>query len=113
MPSFRSAKQQASHAVQKKLHLKQACHTHRDEKTIHSLGTARNYTQALMQLTQWLQQNKLGGLKQLTVEIAKEYLGERCQVVGQKMLDQERQAIQLHLGIKLLVIRSELPQMLR
>jgi hypothetical protein len=54
MPSFRNAKKQAEYAVQQKLQINQARHTHRDDKKIHSLGTARNYTQALTRLTEWL-----------------------------------------------------------
>ncbi len=36
--------------MQKKLALHHARHTHRDDQKIHSLGTARNYTQALTRL---------------------------------------------------------------
>lgn len=113
MPSFRNAKKQAEHAVKQKLKIKQARHTNRDDKKIHSLGTARNYTQALTRLTQWLQENKLDDLQHLNEKTARQYLELRGQSIGQKLLDQERQAIQLHLGIQLPVIRSELTQVLK
>ncbi|HVV69581.1 MAG TPA: site-specific integrase [Gammaproteobacteria bacterium] len=113
MPSFRNPKKQAEHAVKQKLEINQARHTHRDDKKIHSLGTARNYTQALTRLAKWLQENRLNDLKQLDVRTAEKYLELRGQSVGQKLLDQERQAIQLHLGINLPVIRSELTQILK
>lgn len=113
MPSFRSAKKQAEHAVQKKCALGRARHTDRHDQKIHSLGTARNYTQALTRLTQWLQQHRLKDLKRLDQATAMTYLEWRGQSVGQKMLDQERQAIQLHLSIKLPVTVSELSETLK
>ena len=113
MPSFRNAKSQAQHAVKQKLGIKTARHTQRDDKKIHSLGTARNYEQALTRITRWLQENKLGDLKKLNKETSLNYLELRGQCVGQKTLDQERQAIQLHLGIRLPVIKSELSQVLK
>lgn len=113
MPSFRNARKQAEHAVKQKLALNCARHTHRDDQQIHSLGTARNYTQALTRLTQWLQQHQLQDLKHLDQVSAITYLEWRGQSVGQKTLDQERQAIQLHLGFKLPVVVSELHQALK
>jgi integrase len=113
MPSFRNAQKQAEHAVQKKLALKHGRHTHRDDHQIHSLGTARNYTQALTRLTRWLQQHQLNDLKHLDRDTALTYLEWRGQSIGQKLLDQERQAIQLHLGINLPVIASELQHALK
>lgn len=113
MPSFRSAKSQANYAVKQKLGIRIARHSNREDQKIHSLGTARNYAQALTRLTQWLQNNKLGDLKSLNAKTANTYLELRGQSVKQKTLDQERQAIQLHLGIKLLVIKSELSQAIK
>lgn len=108
MPSFRSAKKQAAHAVKTKLGIGTARHTQKSDLKIHSLGTARNYEQALTRLTKWLQENRLGDLKKLNLETACAYLELRGQSVKQKMVDQERQAVQLHLGIQLPVIKSEL-----
>lgn len=113
MPSFRNAKSQAKHAIKQKLGIKIDRHTHRDDHKIHSLGTARNYEAALTRLTEWLQQNRLGDLKNLNTTEALQYLELRGQSVGQKTLDQERQAIQMHLSIKLPVIKSELTQALK
>jgi integrase len=113
MPSFRSAKTQAKHAVKIKLGIGSARHIQRNDKKIHSLGTARNYEQALTRLTQWLKENKLGDLKNILPEKAQKYLELRGQCVKQKTLDQERQAIQLHLGIKLAVIKSELTEVIK
>lgn len=113
MPSFRNAKSQALHAVKQKLSIGQARHTNKDDQKIHSLGTKRNYEQALVRLTQWIQENRLGDLKSLTLETALQFLEMRGQSIGQKTLDQERQAIQLLLQIKLPVIKSELTQALK
>lgn len=113
MPSFRKANKQAEHAVQQKLSIGVDRHSHRHDQKVHSLGTARNYIQALTRITQWLQENKLDNLKNLSQTTALQYLELRSQHVGQKMLDQERQAIQLHLGIKLPVIKSEWQQVLK
>jgi integrase len=113
MPSFRNAKKQAAHAVKIKLGIGTARHTQKHDLKIHSLGTARNYEQALTRLTKWLQGNKLGDLKTLKAETACAYLELRGQSVKQKTLDQERQAVQLHLGIKLPVIKSELVEALK
>jgi integrase len=96
--------------VKQKLNINSARHTQRNDQKIHSLGTARNYEQALARLTNWIQENKLGSLKNLDAKKANDYLELRGQSVGQKTLDQERQAIQLYLGIKLPVIKSELLQ---
>jgi integrase len=113
MPSFRNARAQAAHAVKTNTAYGAARHTNRNDNKIHSLGTARNYEQALIRITKWLQENKLGDLKSLTSQKALNYLELRGQCVKQKMLDQERQAIQLHLGIKLPVIKSELTQVIK
>ncbi len=110
MPSFRNAKAQAEHAVSQKLGIGKARHTNKGDHKIHSLGTARNYAQALTRLTHWIQENRLGDLKNLTSEVARQYLEAEGQRIRQKALDQARQAIQLQLGITLPVIKSELTQ---
>ncbi len=83
------------------------------QQKIHSLGTARNYTQALTRITKWIQENRLGDLKKINSKTAIQYLELRGQSVSQKMLNQERQAVQLHLGLKLPIIKSELTQTLK
>jgi integrase len=113
MPSFRNPQKQAQHAVKQKLGINIARHAKQNDKKIHSLGTARNYEAALTRLTKWLQENKLGDLKNIDSEKSQKFLELRGQCVKQKTLDQERQAIQLHLGIKLPVLKSELTQALK
>lgn len=108
MPSFRKPKAQAERAVQTMLRIGSARHINRNDQKIHSLGTKRNTIQALTRVTEWIQKNRLGDLRSLTKELAMQYLAERSEEVGQKMLNQERQAIQKYLSITLPVIHSEL-----
>ena len=84
--------------------------------TIESVGTARNYEQALKTCCDYLKEHKLGGLRDLTPEIAKSYLEIRATECSQSTIDMDRQAIQcmMHhvsgqLGLKetLEVIKSE------
>lgn len=107
MPSFRSSRAQAEHAVSRKISLGQGRHDHRDDGRIHSLGTARGYEQALKGIAEYVQEHRLGDLRSLTVEIAQQYLADRAATVSQKTLDIDRQAMQMHLGVKLEVVKSE------
>lgn len=63
---------------------------------VKSLGTIRNYTQALTKVAEYCKQNskEIPSLRQITVEQAKNYLEMRASEVGQKTLDMERQSIQ-------------------
>lgn len=110
MPSFRKPKAQAERAVQTMLRIGSARHTNRDDQKIHSLGTKRNTIQALTRVTEWIQKNHLGDLRSLNKAMAIKFLEERSEEVGQKMLNQERQAFQKLLNISLPVIQSELSQ---
>lgn len=62
---------------------------------IRSVGTVRNYEQRLIRITAYLQEHRLGSLREMTPARALEYLRQRAQVVGQKTLDMERQALQV------------------
>ena len=82
---------------------------------IQSLGTARNYEDALKRVSFWVKENKLNGLQSLSLEQARFYLEYRAESVGQKTLDMERQALQammqlngnlLHNG-KFYIVKSE------
>lgn len=89
---------------------------------IRSVGTVRGYEQGLTRVAEWTQEQKIsGGLRAMTPELATRYLEERGQCVGQKTLDQERQALQIMLtyhtgklaaGEHLPVIKSEHAQAL-
>lgn len=103
---FRSAQSQAKHAVSQKVAFRSGRHSNKDDGKIHSVGTARGYQQALKGFAKYLQQSRLGGLQNATPETAIRYLAERADVVTQKTLDLDRQAIQMHLGERLEVVKS-------
>jgi len=107
MRSFRSPKAQSEHAISQKVALGQGRHDHRDDGKIHSVGTARGYEQALKGVAEYQQENRLGDLRTLTVDMAQQYLNDRAEVVSQKTLDLDRQAMQMHLGVRLEVVKSE------
>lgn len=106
MPSFRSPKAQAEHAVSRKIALGTGRHDHQNDGRIHSLGTARSYEQALKGFADYLHQHRLGDLRSATEQEARHYLAERSEVVGQKTLDLDRQSIQIHLGQRLEIVCS-------
>lgn len=72
-----------------------------------SVGTNRNYMQCLTQVAQWVKDNHLGDLRHLDIPTAAKYLEERSAEVGQKTLDQHRQAIQAHLHATGVLERGE------
>jgi integrase len=87
---------------------------------IASVGTVRNYEQALKSVATALA-HEGKDLKSLTPETAKSYLENRAEEVGQKSLDMERQAIQAMMthvtnelahGEKLEVVKSHHEQVL-
>lgn len=92
--SFRSASSQAQHAVR--------------ELDLQSQGTERNYEQALKGCAEFLKENRMDTLRELTADKAMAYLEMRSQEVSQKTLDMDRQALQAVLGEKLEVVKSEL-----
>ncbi len=61
---------------------------------IASVGTVRNYEQALKTCADYLKEFKLGGLWSLTPEIANQYLEVRAEERSQSTIDMDRQAIQ-------------------
>lgn len=107
MPSFRSPQSQSDHAVSQKVALGKGRHDHKNDGKIHSVGTARGYGQALKGSAEYMQEHRLGDLRNMTVEIAQQYLADRAAIVFQKTLDLDRQALQMHLGVRLEVVKSE------
>jgi len=107
MPSFRSPKSQSEHAVSQKVALGKGRHDHQNDGKIHSVGTARGYEQALKGVAEYQQEYRLGDLRTLTIDIAQQYLHDRAEIVSQKTLDLDRQAMQMHLGVRLEVVKSE------
>ena len=92
-------------------------------KVLASVGTARNYEQALKKVAEFARSQQIeGGLRGLTPEKAINYLVQRGQEVGQSTLNMERQAIQymmqhvtqqLQPNETLQVIKSENAQILQ
>lgn len=88
-----------------------------------SVGTVRNYEQALTNVAEYAKAEKIdGGLRAMTPEQAANYLEMRSPDVGQKTLDMERQAIQsmmqnvtskLKPNERLEIIKSDQPQNLQ
>lgn len=88
---------------------------------ISSFRTANNYQEALTRVCEYVKDQKLGSLRDLTPEQAIAYLEIRGDEIGQKALDQEKHAIQImmqHLTGKLATterlprIESEFQQIL-
>jgi len=107
MPSFRNPKAQAEHAVSQRLALSESRHDNRDDGRIHSVGTARAYSESLSTFTSWLQDEKLGDLQGVSREVAIQYLELRTTEVSQAQLNKDRHALQSCLGERLPVLRSE------
>ena len=78
---------------------------------VKSVGSVRNYEQALTTVADYCQQMKLPSLRGMSIDDAITYLELRGQIVGQKTLDLERQALQimLHHVSKVLPENSRLP----
>lgn len=118
MGRFRSADSLARHAIKQKLAIGKPSHSKEGgDGRIHSLGTARTYSDSLKGVAGFIAEYRLDpagkGLASLTSETAQAYLEFRAQKVGQKQLDKDRQAIQILLGEKLAVTKSELDQALQ
>lgn len=113
--SFRSPATQAAHAMKnvrahgESRHESKTKDNDQDSGKVHSIGTERNYTQALTGLTEWVQEREPGRrLDSVDEATAREYLNERSETVGQKTLDLDRQAIKAVLGIELERVKSEI-----
>jgi integrase len=118
MGRFRSSKSQAKHAVIQKLAVGKPRHGKKEGDTkIHSLGSARTYRESLSCLAEYISERKLdpngSGLTGLNKNLALDYLEYRSHVVGQKQLDKDRQAIQIMVDEKLVVIKSDIDQVLK
>jgi len=84
MPKFAKAETQAKNVIKG---LTKA-------QRIKSLGTARNYMQSLKTVANWSKDIGINGIQAMTTQQARMYLDYRAEIVGQKALDMERQAIQ-------------------
>ena len=115
MGRFRSPESQARHAVGQKLAIGRPSHGQQNKDgRIHSLGTARTYQDALRGVAAFIINQRIDlagkGLAGITPGMALTYLEVRSELVGQKQLDKDRQALQVLLGSKLPVLKSEFEQ---
>ena len=111
MPSFAKASTQAARAVQKANAIGTARHDARGDGQIHGHGTARNYEQSLKLAGEWGQAHGAATLAEWKMDQAIAYLEDRAEVVSQKTLDMDRQALQILPHIETLPrIRTELEQ---
>lgn len=118
MGRFRSPQSQADFAIRKKLAIGKPSHTKNSgDAQIHSLGTARTYSDSLKCVAAYIAKNRLDtngkGLESLTPETALIYLESRAEEVGQKQLDKDRQSMQMILGEKLDVVKSNFDEVLK
>lgn len=86
------------------------CTNRRDakaNKTISSLGTERNYSQVLGQYFDWCDVNAVHPDYYANLQNLRLYLEERSEVVQQKTLDLDRQALSLVFHQKIHYVKSE------
>lgn len=117
MGRFRSSKSQSSFVLKQKLAIGTPRHGKKGfDAQIHSLGTARTYQESLACVAKYISENRLdptgNGLSGLTKKVATDYLKCRSTVVSQKQLDKDRQSIEILLGEKITVIKSDFEQVL-
>ena len=62
--------------------------------TLSSIGTVRNYEQALTRVAEYVKEERMGHLREITPFQAVTYLEQRSEHVGQSTLNMERQALQ-------------------
>lgn len=106
MPSFRSARQQAQHCVAQAAAIGDAKPAS-GSTFVHSLGTQRTYGVSLRLLATWLRKNRLGAdLRDIRPDLVAKWLDERSEQVGQKCLDNDRQAVLKAFGFELPRFRS-------
>ena len=94
MAKFAKSSTQAASVIRDLQKLSAVQRSEHAQMALPSLGTARNFGECLKHVCEWMKAEKLGSLRELTKEQAIRYLDIRSEEVGQKALDQERQAMQ-------------------
>ena len=92
--SRRNPRKQADYIVRRALALNIPKVLREDDGRIYSTGTAECYRTALTTFCKWIQQERLGDLRGVSVLTVQHYLQHRQSIVGQKTLDLDRQAAQ-------------------
>ena len=116
MPSFRSSKDKATHAVAIKSGIQEkgvsGRHDHKGDGLTYSIGTERGYKESLTNFDRYLIETRQGDIFSATLEHGLQYLDVRSEYVTQKTLNRDREALQHHFGEKITSIRSELQTIL-
>lgn len=99
MKQFAKPRNQARKAVSRVLALGQPRHGNTGDGKIHSVGTARNYEQALKLAVEWDRANGGDGIRSFDRARAVAYLNFRSTQVTQKTLDLDRLALQILPGL--------------
>lgn len=86
---------QAAKIVSQAMALGESRHGSKTVGSIHSVGTARAYQQALKNAGEWGKSNGARSLKDWSPSVARQYLVYRADQVSQKTLDLDRQALQI------------------
>ncbi|MDX8378096.1 MAG: site-specific integrase [Mariprofundales bacterium] len=100
MAKFRKIdlQEQAANFITSRTELGTAKHNDERQGIIHSVRTADEMRQGITRAAQWIKEEMKPNLKnlgQITPEQAQAYLNHRANTVGQKMVDNERRALQL------------------
>ena len=121
MGKFAKASTQAASVINSLKELSAEQRANHEKMTLPSLGTARDFETCLTHISNWMKETGQGSLRDLTPSKAVDYLQMRAAEVGQKTLDQERQAAQkmmqdvthqLQPSERLPVIKSQFEQVL-
>lgn len=121
MGKFSKASSQARSVIHSLQNISEQQRQNHEKMALPSLGTARDFQECLTHVGSWMKANHLGSLRELSKDLAISYLEMRAEEIGQKALDQERQAMQKMLQVithqlsadeKLPVIKSIFPQVL-
>lgn len=99
MPAYAKPENQAARAVRHALALGTPRHGSHGDGRIHSVGTARDYQQALTLAARWDMAQHGSGIRTWDTQRAMDYLRERATEVSQKTLDLDRQALQILPGV--------------
>jgi len=95
MTWFAKPEKQAAKIVRQALAFGKPRHTEHAFGKIHSVGTARAYQQSLKLAAEWGRSNGHRSMPDWTTSTAQKYLAHRADLVGQKTLDLDRQALQI------------------
>lgn len=94
MGKYAKASTQANSVIKDLQRLSETQRETNEKMALPSLGTARDYGTCLKHVADWMKTEQNQSLRDLTKDLAVAYLSMRAEEVGQKTLDQERQAIQ-------------------